>query len=109
MSYNYSKFSFWYTSCENVATVTKEYYTRTASGRTWKSRPDKVEIENISGQWYENYVRSVTWFNTKTFPGDKTSCRAQWAYTWAGYIPVVISSVSPSGGQKIVARFEFKK
>ena len=103
----YNGFSFRYTYKDNVAIRVKEYYTRTESGKSWCSKPYKTETESISGQFYENYIRSIPWFNTRTFYGDRSSCRAEWNYTWAGYIPTRVTTVSPSGNEKFIDRFIF--
>ena len=103
----YDGFSFRYTWKDDVATVTKEYYTRTKSGKSWCSKPYKTETESISGQYYENYIRSIPHFNRKIWWNEHNSCRAEWNYTWAGYIPTRVTTISPSGDEKIVAKFRF--
>ena len=86
-----------------VIPFTKETYNRTASGRSWKKAPEAVERETISTEFYNNYVSSIPFF--AAFPG--ASCRAAWGYTYAGYIPVRVTSISPDQSTKIVARFSF--
>ncbi len=81
-----------------------QVYTRTASGKSWKSRPETVESETVDREHYINYVESIPFFNNW---GNGASCRAVWNYTAAGYIPVKVTTVSPYQEEKHVTRFRF--
>jgi hypothetical protein len=78
-------------------------YSRTDSGKSWRSKPDTVTRSVHDGQWYENYVRSVPWFNNRYY-GE--SCRCDWNYTQAGFIPTRCVT-SKAGYKKIVYEFRF--
>ena len=100
---NYNTFSLRH----NDIIITKkiEKYTRTASGKGFRSRPLSTEEELITPEQYENYVRSIPFFNNAF--GYGSSCRAQMGYTPCGYIPTRITSVSPGREVKLVASFRF--
>ena len=90
MKTNYSKFSI---SGEGYIITKKEAtYTRTASGKGWKSKPDSIETKIVDGRHYSNYIQSIPFFNNW---GDGASCRAEHEYTFAGYLPVHVVTVSP--------------
>jgi hypothetical protein len=92
---NYRTFNF--TDTRVNITLTKSRYTRTASGKSWKSKPDEHTTETITTQFYSNCVTAVPFF------GD----RVQFNYTPAGYIPVRITSTSPDNSTKIIYEFKF--
>ena len=102
MSRNYSNFAISGSSIK--ITQILEHYSRTASGKSWKKNPDSIEKKEIPAQHYNNYVQSIGFFNNF---GYGASCRAEHGYTYAGYIPVRVTTVSPGQDQKIVARFVF--
>lgn len=80
----------------------KERYSLTASGRSWKNKPDSVEASEISPEFYKNAVEAVPFFrNMGSFQ------RVERGYTFAGYIPVKITSISPDKTAKIVYKFFF--
>ena len=85
-------------------TVTQilETYHRTSSGKVWKSKPETVKTEVIDSRQYNNYIQSIDFF--RNFPNG-ASCRAEHGYTYAGYIPIRVTTVSPYQETKIVARF----
>ncbi len=86
---NYRSFTF--TNNSYIITHTREKYTRTASGKSWKKTPDETTTETITAQQYENWVTSIPFFNG--FCGG--TCRAQHSYTMAGYLPTHITTTSP--------------
>ena len=101
MSYN--NFSFWYRNDTRLTIEhVKSVYGITASGN-FKRKPDTIERETVSGEFYENFIRSVTFFNG--FCGG--TCRAYKAYTAAGYIPVKVVTVNPGKTEKHVDIFNF--
>ena len=83
----------------------KETFIKTASGRSWKSKPETSETETITADFYKNYIESVPFFNNF---GYGASCRAYSGYCVAGYIPLKVVTVSPNQEKKIVATFCFK-
>lgn len=85
-----------------IVLATLETYTRTTSGRTWKSKPTKTEHYVYTEKKYQNYVSATPFFNRL---GQYS--RAHYGYTAAGYIPTRIISVNPSGDVKNVAHFHF--
>lgn len=89
-------------------TITREcaVYTRTASGKGWKRTPDTVTRETVTVDFYNNFIKSVDFFNAW---GDGASCRAERGYTFAGYIPVKVVTVSPYQETKQVDVFTFEK
>ena len=94
-----------YFGITTLATITHEHavYYRTASGKGWQSKPAETGFEVITCESYNNYVRSIPFMNNF----DGASCRAEWGYTYAGYIPVKITLVNPSGTEKHVERYKF--
>ena len=90
----------------NMVTISmkKETYLKTTSGKSWKSKPETVENETISADFYKNYVDSVPFFNNF---GYGASCRAYKGYCMAGYIPVKVVTISPQQEKKIVTTFYF--
>ena len=99
---NYNKFNF----SDSSVTIThiKKEYSRTDSGKNWKSTPDTINNEIVNNEFYNNYVKSIPFFNG--FMGG--SCRAAHSYTAAGYLPTVITTISPDKKQKIIDTFSFK-
>ena len=100
---NYNNFNF--TDGRVIITLTKKEYSRTASGKSWKTKPDAENVENVAAAFYTNYIKSVPFFNNF---GGGAYCRAQYNYTPAGYLPTTITTVSPEQNRKIVAVFTFK-
>lgn len=93
--------NFNFSNPDYLITHTKEVYTRTASGKSWKKKPDEVTTEIITAQCYTNYITSVPFFNNLGY------CRAAYNYTEAGYIPVSTTNISPDGMEKHIDKFSF--
>jgi len=104
MKNNYRDFT--YTNNNYLIFRTIETYSRTASGKNWKSKPDDVENEIIPPKHYENYITAIPFFNNW---GDGASCRAAWTYNAPGYLPTLIATVSPYRETKKNACFWFFK
>ena len=83
-------------------TMIKEVYHRTSSGRSWKAKPDSSETELIDARRYNLYIDSCKYFNSHI---DGQSCRKEYGYSFAGYIPLRVTTVGPFRETKIVARF----
>jgi len=99
---NYNKFSF--TDNSYVIEFTKKEFSRTASGKSWKKQADRVTYEFVTPEFYTNYIQAVPFFNNF---GGRSCCRAYKSYTYAGYIPTDVITISPDGSKKITARFVF--
>lgn len=99
---NYKKFKF----TDNNFLIIKiaNHFARTASGKSWKTRPYKTTAEIINAENYTNYITAVPFFNSF---GDGAYCRAQRSYTEAGYLPTAVNTVSPGVEIKICTNFNF--
>lgn len=100
----YENFTFTDDGYTITKTVTK--YKRTNSGRCWKSKPESVKEEVVGAEHYTNYIQSIPFFNNY---GDGAYCRAEYGYTYAGYLPVKVTSVSPYQEVKLIAEFRFER
>lgn len=83
-------------------TKTEKRYSRTDSGRSWRKNPDSETREEVSREHYNNYVDSCHFFNRLGW------CHAYKAYTYAGYLPTHITTISPDRREKIVTVFDFE-
>lgn len=90
----YSNYGF---SGDYVILMEKQTFTRTESGKNWKSKPDEVIRKVFTPKQYNNFLSFVPLFND----------RVEKSYTMAGYHPVKVTSTCPDGSKKAVARFEF--
>lgn len=104
MKNDYRKFE--YTDENYLIFRTIETYSRTDSGKSWKSKPDDVENEIVPPTYYTNYITAIPFFNNF---GDGASCRAAWSYNLPGYLPTRITSVLPFQQTKKIACFWFFK
>jgi hypothetical protein len=77
-------------------------YTRTASGKSWKYKPDEIERKIIKPLNYSYYVQATPFFNNAG-----AYCRAYFTYEQAGYLPTKIISVNPDYTVKKIAVFTF--
>lgn len=99
-SYN----NFVYDNPDYLILVKLETFNRTTSGKSWKSKPTKTEKTIYNSKNFQNYISAIPFFNNF---GDGAYCRAQWSYTVAGYLPTVVTSVSPGRTTKRCATFTF--
>ncbi len=99
---NYKNFNF--TDDSYLILRTIKTYTRTASGLNWKSKPDEIERKIVTAQYYTNYITAIPFFNNF---GEGAYCRAKYTYKTAGYLPTIITSVSPYKEVKKIASFDF--
>ena len=83
-----------------------ETYSRTESGKSWKSKPDTVETGVYNQKQYDNCTSDETcaWF--RRLGGSETVTRS---YTFAGYIPTRIVSCNPSRTTRKVRTFKVEK
>lgn len=101
---SYSNFSFWYRNDTRLTIEhIKKVYGITESGN-FKRKPYEEYTEKISGEFYENFIRSVTFFNG--FMGG--TCRAYSNYTACGYIPTKVITINPNRTEKHEDIFIFK-
>lgn len=68
------------------------------SGTRWKAT--ETETNEMSREYYANCVDAIPFFR-----GLGGSERVTMGYTYQGYIPTEISSISPDGKSKVVRRF----
>lgn len=99
---NYRNFE--YTNENYLIFRTIETYSRTLSGKSWKSKPDEIENEIVKPEYYTNYITSIPFFNNW---GDGAYCRAAWSYNAPGYLPTTVTTVSPYRETKKIAKFWF--
>ena len=100
---SYSNFSFWHRNDTRlIITHTKNIFYANENGN-FKRRADVVYTETVNGEFYENFVKSVSFFNG--FMGG--TCRAYSNYTQAGYIPTRITTINPGRNEKHVDTFTF--
>lgn len=78
-------------------TQTRKLFYKTASGKSWKSKPETIATEQISAKQYICAVEN-------RLHGD----RYERGYTYAGYIPLKITSFRPDGNAKMVYEYSFK-
>jgi hypothetical protein len=100
-----------------VLTITRESYSRTDSGKSWRSKPDETEIESfpwfggdfasLSGERYgEDVHHKITdsdtlwWF--RRIGGSE---HAERSYTPVGYIVTRLVSTNPDRTLRIVRKF----
>jgi hypothetical protein len=103
-----------------MLTITTETYSRTESGKSWRSQPDEMTTETLPwhrmdlvGQawitrerWGENVHRKITapdtlrWF--RRIGGSEYAVRS---YTPVGYIVTRLVSTNPDRTVRIVRRF----
>jgi len=88
-----------------IITMTEETFSRTDSGKSWKTKPDTTETEQITPEQYANINDKETqqWF--RRIGGSET---AQRDYTNAGYLITRLTSCCPSRQTKRVRTFKFE-
>ena len=101
---NWGKFKF--TDNRFIILQTLKTFSRTDSGKSWRSNPDKVENKVIPPEFYQNYVTAIPFFNN-FFDHPEATCRAEQNYTHAGYLPTRITTISPFRETKVIAEFRF--
>lgn len=80
--------------------LTREEYTRTESGKSWRSKPDSSRVEIIQDKHYNNYIDSMK--SMRRLGGSET---AQRSYSAHGYNVYRLTSISPERDTKIVYLF----
>lgn len=85
---------------DQIAVERVTHYHKTDSGKSWK-KIDQIE-QTITAEQYCNVVDAVPFF--KGLGGKEIVSNG---YTYYGYIPVKITSISPSRDEKNVYEFRF--
>lgn len=83
-----------------VCKKTAERFVKTENGKSW--RKTEVETEMVTAEHYCNIVDAVPFF--RNLGGKEIVSKG---YTYYGYIPVQITSISPSRDAKVVYHFSF--
>lgn len=90
-----------------MLTITCEVYSRTESGKSWRSKPDTAESETLP--WYrhgEDVHRKTTSDETLAwFRRIGASEYAERSYTPVGYIVTRLISTSPDRTVRVVRKF----
>lgn len=76
-------------------------YAKTESGKSWRKTDE--ETETITAEQYCNIVDAVPFF--RNLGGKEIVSKG---YTYYGYIPIQITSISPDRDAKHVYQFSFK-
>ena len=84
---------------KNIKMVEKRYYKK---GNKWVLSESKEE--NITKEYYLNIINSCKFF--RDLGGIE---RLTKGYTYVGYVPVKLNSISPDKKEKVVRTFEFSK
>lgn len=88
-------------------TMTRKTFTRTESGKSWKSKPESVKTATITETEYNNRAGRETIKFWNGFLGG--TCRAEYGYSYIGYTPLRITLVNPSRAEKIVETYRIEK
>ena len=86
-----------------ITLITKKYE-KTSSGKSWKKNPVETNEEIITPKKFELIISSIPFF--RNLGGSE---RVTKGYIVAGYIPVELSSISPSRETKIVRSFKVER
>lgn len=81
----------------------EEHYSRTESGKSWKSKPDETETRVITREQYERITCDDTmqWF--RRLGGSEYPIRC---YTSKGYLIVQLNSCNPDRTVKHIRHFK---
>lgn len=89
---------------ERTVNITEYTYSRTDSGKSWKSKPDTVENFVVSWEQYLDMTSPDTCRFFRRLGGSEFLSRS---YTKYGYLPVELISCNPSKDIRIVRVFDF--
>ena len=84
--------------------MTRKVFSRTESGKSWKSKPEEITTKEIDYQHYQNFTSDDTVKFFRRIGGSETVIRNYTAY---GYIPVEIISCNPDRTIRKVTSFQF--
>ena len=85
-------------------TMTTKTYSRTASGKSWKSKPDSTKKESLTDEGYNNMTSADTQKFFRRLGGSEVATKS---YTRRGYVVTSLSSTSPDREIKKVREFSF--
>ena len=85
-------------------TMQEETYSRTESGKNWKTKPDTVTSKDLTEQHYNNMTSVETSKFFRRIGGSETATRE---YTSKGYIITRLVSCDPSRTIRKVRTFVF--
>jgi hypothetical protein len=83
-------------------TMTTKDFSRTESGKSWKSKPDTTESEEITLKQLNLMTCDNTLRFFRNLGGTET---VQRTYTSAGFLPYQLTSVNPSRDLRRVREF----
>ena len=85
-------------------TLTTSVYSRTDSGKSWRSKPDAIETETVTPQQVENLTNDDTMRFFRRLGGYE---RLERSYTAYGFLPWLLTSISPDREIKKVREFSY--
>lgn len=95
--------SFYFLDSSFTINHKRESFRKREGAKSFPKKAEKVSCDDDVGvAFFTNFVQSIPFFN------NLGRCRAEWAYTKAGYLPVKITTISPDGCTKLVDRFSFE-
>lgn len=84
--------------------VMESTYNRTASGKSWKSKPDEIQHLKVSWEQYLEMNSTETCRFFRNLGGyEKVDC----SYTSRGYLPIRLISINPDRTIKIIREYYF--
>jgi len=86
-------------------TVTISVYSRTDSGKSWRSKPDTVETEPCT---IDNVSKSTNDDTLRFFRRLGGYERVERSYTAYGYLPWICTSISPDKSIKRVREYSYR-
>ena len=85
-------------------TMIETTFKKTESGKSWRKKPVEEVTKEIQFEEYFNYISSVEFF--KSLGGYE---RIEKFYTYVGYIPCRLTSISPDKTTKIIRIFKIER
>ena len=85
-------------------TVTISEYSRTDSGKSWRSKPDTIETESATMDQVNKTTNDDTMSFFRRLGGYE---RLERSYTAYGYLPWILTSISPDKSIKRVREYEY--
>ena len=80
--------------------MTKSEFSKTDSGKSWRSKADSIEKSIIDFENYYNIIDAIPFF--KNLGGTEKVTKG---YTVVGYIPTTLISTSPNKLTKVIREF----
>ena len=82
-----------------------EEYSRTESGKSWKTKPEKVETSEVNENFYNNFTSAETSMFFRNLGGYE---KRVYNYTSRGYRVVRVVSINPGRTVKKETSFSFE-